>query len=122
MELTLNTTFSVVLTRVHSHMAFLKRSLSRYILRATSHMRLRACDQYTSITLIGGKGRAGPSSLLHTTLEGPMEYISECKMDVKSTWIPTWHRMDHVSWSTWIIFQNHLLAGGLIQNWEIMAL
>jgi hypothetical protein len=23
----------------------------------------------------------------------------ECKMDVKSTWIPTWHQMDHVSWS-----------------------
>jgi hypothetical protein len=23
----------------------------------------------------------------------------ECKMKVKSTWIPTWHRMDHVSWS-----------------------
>ena len=22
----------------------------------------------------------------------------ECKMDVKSTWIPTWHQMDHVSW------------------------
>ena len=20
-------------------------------------------------------------------------------MDVKSTWIPTWHQMDHVSWS-----------------------
>ena len=35
-------------------------------------------------TLVGGKGRAGPSSL-HTKLEGPTE------MDVKSTWIPTWH-------------------------------
>jgi hypothetical protein len=23
--------------------------------------------------------------------------ICECKMDVKSTWVPTWHRMDHVS-------------------------
>ena len=22
-----------------------------------------------------------------------------CKMDVQSTWIPTWHRTDHVSWS-----------------------
>ena len=32
-------------------------------------------------------------------LEGPTEYITECKMDVKSTWIPTWHQMDHVSWS-----------------------
>ena len=25
--------------------------------------------------------------------------VYECKMDVKSTWIPTWHWMDHVSWS-----------------------
>ena len=24
--------------------------------------------------------------------------VCECKMDVKSTWIPTWHQMDHVSW------------------------
>jgi hypothetical protein len=25
--------------------------------------------------------------------------VSECKMNVKSTWIPTWHQMDHVPWS-----------------------
>jgi hypothetical protein len=25
--------------------------------------------------------------------------VCKCKMDVKSTWIPTWHQMDHVSWS-----------------------
>jgi hypothetical protein len=25
--------------------------------------------------------------------------VCECKMDAKSTWIPTWHRMDHFSWS-----------------------
>ena len=25
--------------------------------------------------------------------------VCECKMDAKFTWIPTWHRMDHVSWS-----------------------
>jgi hypothetical protein len=26
--------------------------------------------------------------------------VCECKMmDVKSTWIPTWHQMEHVSWS-----------------------
>ena len=25
--------------------------------------------------------------------------VCECKMDVKSTWIPIWHQMDHVSWS-----------------------
>ena len=57
-------------------------------------------DHHTSSTLIGGNGGAGgPSSLLHPTLEGRTEYVCECKMDVKSTWIPTWHQMDHVSWS-----------------------
>ena len=43
--------------------------------RATSHTRLRAGDHYTSNTLIDGKGGAGPSSL-HTTLEGPTEYVN----------------------------------------------
>jgi len=43
--------------------------------RVTSHMRLRTRDPYTSSTLIGGKGGAGPS-LLHTTLEGPTEYVN----------------------------------------------
>ena len=38
-------------------------------------MGLRARDHYTSSTLIGGKGGAGPSSL-HTTLEGPTEYVN----------------------------------------------
>ena len=45
------------------------------MLRATSHTRPRACDHYTSSTFIGGKGKAGPSSL-HTTLEGPTEYVN----------------------------------------------
>ena len=40
---------------------------SRSNMRATSHTRLRTRDHYTSSTLIGGKGGAGPSSL-HTTL------------------------------------------------------
>jgi hypothetical protein len=44
-------------------------------LRATLHMRLIARAHYTSSTLIGGKGSAGPS-LLHTTLEGPTEYVN----------------------------------------------
>ena len=43
--------------------------------RSTSHTRLRAHDHYTSSTLIGGKGGAGPSSL-HTMLEGPTEYVT----------------------------------------------
>ena len=54
---------------------------------ATSHTRLRARDHCTSSTLIGGKGGARPSSL-HIMLEGPIR-VSECKMDVYSTWIPT---------------------------------
>jgi hypothetical protein len=44
-------------------------------LRATSHMRPRARDHYTSSTLIGGNGGAHPSSL-HTMLGGPMEYVN----------------------------------------------
>ena len=42
-------------------------------------------------------------------------------MDVKSTWIPTWHRMDHVSWSL-ELFKNHLLEVCLTQNQAPMAL
>jgi hypothetical protein len=25
--------------------------------------------------------------------------VCECKMDASSTWIPTWHQINHVSWS-----------------------
>ena len=46
----------------------------KHLLSATSHMRLRARDHYTSSTLIGGKGGATPSSP-HTALEGPMGYV-----------------------------------------------
>ena len=35
--------------------------------------------------------------------------------------LPTWHRMDHVSWVTWIIFKNHFLEVGIVQNRETMA-
>jgi hypothetical protein len=45
------------------------------VVRATSHTRLRAHDQYTSSTFIGEKGGAGPSSL-HTVIEGPTEYVN----------------------------------------------
>ena len=44
-------------------------------LKATLHTRLRARGHYTSSTLIGGEGGAGPSSL-HTTLEGPTKYVN----------------------------------------------
>ena len=44
-------------------------------------------------------------------LEGPTEYVCECKMDVKSTWILTWHLMDHVSWLLGI-FSKSSFGGG----------
>ena len=47
---------------------------THHYLRHIPHTRLRARNQYTSSPLIGGKGGAGPRSL-HTTLEGPTEYV-----------------------------------------------
>jgi hypothetical protein len=67
-------------------------------LRATSHTRLRARDQYTSGTLIGGKGGASPSSL-HATLEGPTEYVN-------ATWMSSLHGLLHGI--EWITFHGHL--------------
>ena len=32
------------------------------------------------------------------TLHWGTNGVCEWRMDVKSTWIPTWHQMDHVSW------------------------
>ena len=88
-----------------------------------SHMRLRARYHCTSSTPIGGKGRAGgPISLLYTTLEETTEWVCECKMDVKSTLIPTWHRMDHVSWSLELISKNYLLEIDLTQDHETKTL
>ena len=66
--------------------------------RATSHTRLRARDHYTSSTLIGGKGGAGPSSI-HTTLEGPMKYV-------KARWMWSLHGFRHGI--KWIMFHGHL--------------
>jgi hypothetical protein len=68
-------------------------------LRATSHTKLRARDHYTSNTLIGGKGWAGPSSLLHTTLEGPMECVN-------ARWMESLHKFLHGI--KWIMFHGHL--------------
>ena len=72
-------------------------------------MRLKARDHYTSSTLVGGKGGASPSSL-HTTLEGPTEYVDSYVASNGSCFIVTW-----------IIFKNHPLEVGLTQNWETMA-
>ena len=87
----------------------------------------RDCEPVTIVTLqalsLGEK--AEPVQVRYFTLrlrEGPPEYV-KCKMDVKSTWIPTWHQMDHVFMVTWIIFKNHLVGVGLALNQqETMAL
>ena len=86
-----------------------------------SHTRLWARDHYTSSTFIGGKGGAGPS-LLHTTLEGPTGYVCECKMGVK--FYMEFYMVSNGSCFvvTWIVFKNHLLEGGLTQNWVTMVL
>ena len=88
--------------------------------RATSHTRLSTRTHYTSSTLIGGKGGAGPSSL-HSIYAWGTNKVCECKMDVKCTWIPTWHQIDHVSWSL-DCFQKPSLEGRPTQNQETMAL
>ena len=67
--------------------------------RATSHRRLRAHDHYTSSTLIGGEGGAGPSSLLHTMLKGPTEYVN-------ARWMLSLHGFPHGI--QWIMFHGHL--------------
>ena len=72
--------------------------LTSNMLRATSHMRLRARNHYTLSTLIGGKGGAGPSSL-HTMLEGPTKYVNARWRSSLHGFLPTWHQMDRVSWS-----------------------
>jgi hypothetical protein len=80
---------------------------------------LRARDHNTSSNLIGGEGEAGPSSL-HTTLEGPMEYVD-------ARWMSSLHGILHGI--EWIMFhghlgyiQNHLLEVGLTQNRKTVAL
>ena len=40
-------------------------------------------------------------------------------MDVKSTWTPTWHQMDHVFMVIWIVFRNHLLEVGLTKPGDL---
>ena len=82
-------------------------------------MRLIAHDHYTSSTLFGGKGGAGPSSL-HTTLEGPTDYVD-------ARWMESLHGFLHgIKWImftvTWTTLQNHLLEVDLTQNQETMAL
>ena len=89
-------------------------------LRATSHTK-RAHDHYTSSTLIGGKSIAAPS-LLHITLEGPTEYVCECKMEANSTLDSYMASNGSCFAVTTTIFKNHMLEVGLTQTQETMAL
>ena len=50
-----------------------------------------------------------------------MDFVNARWMLV-STWIPTWHQMDHVSWSLGLLLKDHLLEVGLTQTRKIMAL
>ena len=61
-----------------------------------TNMRLRAMTIAHSSTLIGG--RHSRSKYAPHYAWGPMEYICECKVEVKFTWIPTWHRTCHLPW------------------------
>ena len=47
--------------------------------------------------------------------------VCECKMDVRSTYIPTWHQNGSCFTVTWTISKNHILEVGLTHNWETMA-
>ena len=49
--------------------------------------------------------------------------VCECKMNVMSTWISTWHHWNGSYFMvTWTIFKNHLLEIGTTQNRKTMAL
>jgi hypothetical protein len=91
---------------------------------ATSRTRLRARDHYTSSTLIGGNGGASPSSCFTLRFWGT-NGVCDCKTDVKSIWILTWHQMDHVAWSlglrvshTRLRARDHYISSTLIDGSE----
>jgi hypothetical protein len=98
---------------------FIGVGLSTLYLRATSHTRLHAHDHYTSSTLIGGKGGAGPDSL-HTTLEGTtcMWMQDGCKVYTDSYMASN----ESCFMVTWTLFKNHLLEVSLTQNQKTMPL
>jgi hypothetical protein len=86
-------------------------------LRATSHTRLRARDQYTSST--HWWKRRSRSKFTSHYAEGTN---GECESNMdKSTWVSIWHQMDLV-YGRLDYFRNHLLLVGLTQNEETVAL
>ena len=64
------------------------------------HTRIWQPVTITSSTLIGGKAGAGPSSLQSSHYAWGTNGARECKMDVKSAWIPNDIK--------WVMFHGHL--------------
>ena len=83
---------------------------------ATSHKSVRARDHCIALQALSLVGKAEPVQVCSHYAQVTNRVIIECKMDVKSTWIPTWHQMDHFSWSFRIISDNHFLEVGLTKN------
>ena len=106
-------------TCMHQHSLAHQSHLCSIPLRANSHTRLRARDQFTSSTLIVEKAELVQ---VRFTLRLRDQRVGECKKDVKSTRILTWHRMDHVSWSLELSSKTTSWRVGLTQNMETMAL
>ena len=69
---------------------------NHYNLRATSHTRLRARDHYTSSTQSHWWKRWTRSKFASSHYAWGTNGVCECKRDVKSTWIPTWHWIVHI--------------------------
>ena len=79
-------------------------------LRATSHTRLRA--PWPLHFKHSRWWKRWSWSKFASDYTWGINRVCECKMDVKSTWTPTWHWMDHVSWS-FGLFQKPPLGGRL---------
>ena len=77
-------------------------------------------NTFETLSLVKKKGGAGPSSL-HTTLEGPIEYVN-------ARWMQSLHGFSCMASNgscfmvTWTILKNRLLEVGLPQNCKTMAL
>jgi hypothetical protein len=94
-------------------------SLAPHLCRIRGPLPTRDCEPVTitlqALSLVERRGR----SKFTSHYASGTNRVSECKMDVKSTWIPTWHQMDHGYLD---YFQNHLVEVGLTHSRKTMAL
>ena len=75
-----------------------------------------------ALSLVEQRG-AGPSSLLHTTLEGGTDGVSECNMDVKSTYMDSYMASNGSCFVvTWTVLKNHLLQRRRYSSFNSMGL